>query len=190
MLGTTGMFVFLYHLGHFLTVPPLYPDLFPPQGLSMNALLLFREAERRASGFNQEDVNYVGDRLALMGLYWHLCPNLRNFKQSRHIQFYLCFHLDQRKIIIPMSWVMMHWGQTGVNFEEHPMSLELFALPQSWFHKHRMSIRSERFYYSWDLGVQVQNPSDKGPCLVGRVCYSTGGFMNVSSIWIFLNECT
>lgn len=114
----------------------------------MNALLLFREAERRASDFNLEDVNYAGDRLAVMGLYWHLCPNLRKFKQNRHLKFCFCFHLDQRKIAIPLSWVMIYWGQTGGNLQEHPMSLELFALPQSRLHKHRRSIRSERFYSS------------------------------------------
>lgn len=107
--------------------------------------LLLREAERRVSGFYWEDVNYAGDWVALMVLYWHLCPNLRKSKPSRHLQFCFCFYLDLRKTIIPMSWVMRHWSQTGVNFEEHPMSLELFALPQWWFHKHRMNIRSERF---------------------------------------------
>lgn len=53
----------------------------------------------------------------------------------------------------------------GVDFEEHPMSFELFVLPQSRLQKHGMSIRSERFYRSPDLSLQVQNPADGRPGL-------------------------
>lgn len=63
-----------------LTVPIAL--LFAPStwGSLMTVSLLCRESERTAPGFNCKDVNYAGDRLALMRLYWHLYHSLRKNK--------------------------------------------------------------------------------------------------------------
>lgn len=72
MLGATGMFVFLYHFGIFFDSLHHTPICSINKGSLMSALMLCRESEKRTSHFKWEVVNYAGDRLPLMGLYWNL----------------------------------------------------------------------------------------------------------------------
>lgn len=65
-------------LGVFLDSPRYTPTCSVNMGsLMTDCLLLCRESERRAPGLYREDVNYAGNRLALVGLCCRLYPNLR-----------------------------------------------------------------------------------------------------------------